>query len=133
MLNWGDKSIQSFYVVESGEFDVFLDGNHIHSIPKGGCFGDLKLTDEPAQATCRVIYYYIFSTKRTTLNCSKVLRTLIAERLRVWICIWQFSFFQTKSYHGWLLFEKGSYFGVFKLVKEQFTFCFLLFRQTKIL
>lgn len=53
LVSQGDKSIQSFYVVESGEFDVFLDGNHIHSIPKGGCFGDLKLTDEPAQATCR--------------------------------------------------------------------------------
>lgn len=53
LVTQGETSIQPFYVIASGVFDVYIDGNHSHSLPKGGCFGDLEPGDFPASYTCR--------------------------------------------------------------------------------
>ena len=31
----GDTNAETFYVVESGEFDVYVNNNHVGSIPRG--------------------------------------------------------------------------------------------------
>jgi len=50
----GDTNAQTFYVVEQGEFDIFVNGEHVSTIPRGGCFGELALMYKaPRAATVR--------------------------------------------------------------------------------
>jgi len=50
----GDTDARTFYVVESGEFEVYVDSELVAQIPRGGCFGELALMyDRARAATCR--------------------------------------------------------------------------------
>jgi len=54
LVKQGDKNAETFYVVEKGEFEVFVNDDHIHTIKRGGCFGELALMYKaPRAATCR--------------------------------------------------------------------------------
>jgi len=54
LITQGDVNARTFYVVESGEFDVFVDSDHVGAIQRGGCFGELALMyDRARAATCR--------------------------------------------------------------------------------
>lgn len=49
----GEKNAQTFYVVEQGNFDIFVDEKLVASIPRSGCFGELALLyNRPRAATC---------------------------------------------------------------------------------
>jgi len=43
LITQGEEDARTFYVVESGEFDVFVSGENVATIPRGGCFGELAL------------------------------------------------------------------------------------------
>jgi cAMP-dependent protein kinase regulator len=54
LISQGDEDARTFYVVESGEFDVYVNNEHVATIPRGGCFGELALMYGTARAaTCR--------------------------------------------------------------------------------
>lgn len=54
LIQQGDADARTFYVVESGEFDVYVNEDHVATIPRGGCFGELALMyGTPRAATCR--------------------------------------------------------------------------------
>jgi len=52
VITQGDEKekANTFYVVESGEFDVLLDGVKVHHYSRGGCFGELALLQNVPRA-----------------------------------------------------------------------------------
>jgi len=54
LVKQGDKNAETFYVVEKGEFDIYVNNDLVHTIKRGGCFGELALMYKaPRAATCR--------------------------------------------------------------------------------
>lgn len=47
-------SSDKFYVVESGEFDIYVDDKLVNTCPKGSCIGELGIVNSgPRTATCK--------------------------------------------------------------------------------
>jgi len=54
LIKQGDTNARTFYVVQSGEFDVLVNHKNVATIQRGGCFGELALMYGTARAaTCR--------------------------------------------------------------------------------
>jgi len=54
LIAQGDIDAQTFYVVASGSFNVYVNNAHVLNVPKGGCFGELALMYKaPRAATVR--------------------------------------------------------------------------------
>merc|ERR1719361_587816 len=54
LITQGDTDARTFYVVEAGEFDIFVNDVQVATVQRGGCFGELALMyGQPRAATCR--------------------------------------------------------------------------------
>ena len=52
LIKQGSINAQTFYVTESGTFDILVDGVKVGQYKRGGCFGELALLyDSPRAAT----------------------------------------------------------------------------------
>jgi len=52
LIKQGDTNAQTFYVTESGSFDIYVDSVKVGEYKRGGCFGELALLyDSPRAAT----------------------------------------------------------------------------------
>lgn len=55
LIQQGDTNAQTFYVTESGTFDILVDGVKVGQYKRGGCFGELALLyDSPRAASILV-------------------------------------------------------------------------------
>ena len=55
LIKQGAANAQTFYVTESGTFDILVDGVKVGQYKRGGCFGELALLyDSPRAATILV-------------------------------------------------------------------------------
>ena len=55
LIKQGASNAQTFYVTESGTFDILVDGVKVGQYKRGGCFGELALLyDSPRAATILV-------------------------------------------------------------------------------
>jgi len=56
LITQGDIDAQTFYVVASGAFNVYVNNALVLKVPKGGCFGELALMYKaPRAATVRAV------------------------------------------------------------------------------
>lgn len=59
LIKQGASNAQTFYVTESGTFDILVDGVKVGQYKRGGCFGELALLyDSPRAATILVMYFH---------------------------------------------------------------------------
>ena len=56
LIEQGASNAQTFYVTESGTFDILVDGVKVGQYKRGGCFGELALLyDSPRAASIVVL------------------------------------------------------------------------------
>ncbi len=58
LIKQGESNAQTFYVTESGTFDILVDMVKVGQYKRGGCFGELALLYDSPRAASIVVYIY---------------------------------------------------------------------------